>query len=1279
MKSLMEFLFRRSAVAALFTLATTLFAQTPAMMTDIGATAPTPGPADISQLSAAGDVKFPDTLNYYTDNGANHGMWAGQTFTTGNSATGYILSTVSIFTAGLDDGGGYNNPQLFHLYIYSVSGTTATLIGNYTNYSSFTDGDWLQWTNLGGLALQANSTYAYGFGRDSSGSGWAGLGNATNNPYAGGELAMIPTFGGAITFGSTHSIDATFEIGLLTNNSPTPPQILTQPSSVMVFSNAPATFSVVALSPVAMNYQWRFGTSPLANQTNSSLNIAHTGAGDVGGYTVVVSNIYGAVTSSPAATLTEVSLPAGITYSNSVLAAQPAGYWPLDRSIDTGTTANDFSGHGNFGTYNGGYSEVAGPSSRIPNGVRFDGATARVDLSPGPNTSVLNFGGTITMEAWVQLTYVSSGNNALWNDGTAQATALGKGQDNSQDTNCIEMGGNYWGNYDGGSYSGSTGLHGQLDPTQFGGGDGGGADPLLSDSNWHHEMVSYDGAHWNFYLDGVLMNATPDTVGAINSTTPWAIGTGTADGAGNFFPGNICEVALYTNALTGPQAYIHYVVGLYGGTSNLPPLIGTQPASQSAYTNGVAIFSVSVPPPAFAPVTYQWYVISGGVTNQINGATNSTYNTPPANSSMNGNGYFVLVSDNAGRQQTSAAATLTLIAGEPSVLSIKTDPSRGGYQTLLPADKTGLYPTTNWNSAEVAVSGGDQSFFLKDNTGAATAVKLTVRGVTDGWMDNATPPDSAPVTKLLNTFIKYGGHGNGGVNTLGNGLLQLVLTNLDNSKTYDLYMYFEDDWAPPASTQPDYADVDGGSGLTNYVGPSYSSVSGATNFVLASGGAPGSPAQGNAIRMTGLAPTAGAITISVNYDPLSQAYSLGVCGFQLVESSIDTLPVSIVGPPEDERVVTNTPATFSVAALGVPTPSYQWYSVVNGVTNLIANATNASYTTAPVQDSDTGTGYFVVVSNYINSVNSPIAILTAGHMVTASGLLVAAEYFGNYPNGATAIATLYPTASSLPAPDKLEYLSKFNDKADLPNNGGERIYGWFTPPVTGNYIFFTASDDVSALWLSTNSSPTNVYEIAQNQAWMVSGNDGPTDWTLVNTNSGEGPYLSTGEWRSDKFELGGGPNAFATLISGWAPWPGLNADGSISLQAGTPYYIEMDHYQGGGGQGAAVTYKLAGNPDPSTGAASLLTGNVIFASVPDSVAPEPQPRITSIHVSGSAVAVSGSNGLVNAVYNVLNSSNVALPLSNWTVLGSARFDSSGNFSSTNASAGGQSFYIIQVP
>src|SRR5205085_10275876 len=115
-------------------------------------------------------------------------------------------------------------------------------------------------------------------------------------------------------------------------------------------------------------------------------------------------------------------------------------------------------------------------------------------------------------------------------------------------------------------------------------------------------------------------------------------------------------------------------------------------------------------------------------------------------------------------------------------------------------------------------------------------------------------------------------------------------------------------------------------------------------------------------------------------------------------------------------------------------PVYPWYQVSAGVTNLINAATKSSYTTAPVQDSDTGTGYFVLVSNSIPSVRtSSTAILTAGHMVSpASGVLENDEFYGTTDANTTLTQDLYPGSAWLTThtPDKIEYLSIFNDHAD---------------------------------------------------------------------------------------------------------------------------------------------------------------------------------------------------------------------------------------------------------
>jgi hypothetical protein len=190
------------------------------------------------------------------------------------------------------------------------------------------------------------------------------------------------------------------------------------------------------------------------------------------------------------------------------------------------------------------------------------------------------------------------------------------------------------------------------------------------------------------------------------------------------------------------------------------------------------------------------------------------------------------------------------------------------------------------------------------------------------------------------------------------------------------------------------------------------------------------------------------------------------------------------------------------------------------------------------------------------------------------------------------------------------------------------------------------------------------------------------DWTCLNTTCLEHvDNYATGEWRSDQFESVYGPaNSLVQYISGWSAYPGFNpGDGGIALVAGTKYYIELDSYQGGGGQCAAVTCKLAGNSDPASNSPSLLMGSSISAPIPDALVTPPHPVIAKITMSGPNMILSGSNGLVNAVYNVLSTTNVATPLTNWTVMATSLFDVNGNFSTTNAIVPGtpHTFYLLQ--
>jgi len=75
------------------------------------------------------------------------------------------------------------------------------------------------------------------------------------------------------------------------------------------------------------------------------------------------------------------------------------------------------------------------------------------------------------------------------------------------------------------------------------------------------------------------------------------------------------------------------------------------------------------------------------------------------------------------------------------------------------------------------------------------------------------------------------------------------------------------------------------------------------------------------------------------------------------------------------------------------------------------------------------------------------------------------------------------------------------------------------------------------------------------------------------------------------------------------------------------------------------------------------------------------PTIGSITVSGGNVIIRGQNNTGSSgTYHILGATNVSVPLSNWVVLTNGSFDSSGNFSSTNAlGTSSRLFYILQVP
>jgi autotransporter-associated beta strand protein len=76
-----------------------------------------------------------------------------------------------------------------------------------------------------------------------------------------------------------------------------------------------------------------------------------------------------------------------------------------------------------------------------------------------------------------------------------------------------------------------------------------------------------------------------------------------------------------------------------------------------------------------------------------------------------------------------------------------------------------------------------------------------------------------------------------------------------------------------------------------------------------------------------------------------------------------------------------------------------------------------------------------------------------------------------------------------------------------------------------------------------------------------------------------------------------------------------------------------------------------------------------------------KPVITAVRMVSTNFVFAGTGGVATSIYFLLTSTNLTLPLANWTRLATNQFNSSGNFGLTNAMTAGKQnqFYLIQVP
>lgn len=152
------------------------------------------------------------------------------------------------------------------------------------------------------------------------------------------------------------------------------------------------------------------------------------------------------------------------------------------------------------------------------------------------------------------------------------------------------------------------------------------------------------------------------------------------------------------------------------------------------------------------------------------------------------------------------------------------------------------------------------------------------------------------------------------------------------------------------------------------------------------------------------------------------------------------------------------------------------------------------------------------------------------------------------------------------------------------SNYGNQLIAWFIAPSTGDYVFFTNSDDPSNLYLSTDDNPANKKLIAQETGWSNA-----RQWQAV----GSGDLTTK-----------------CSATFGATEWPDGNI---IHLTANKKYYMESLHTEGGGGDSVGGTFVMyndwvgpdaGGTLNPANGSAPAITGTVVGSYVdPTSLPP----------------------------------------------------------------------------
>ena len=220
----------------------------------------------------------------------------------------------------------------------------------------------------------------------------------------------------------------------------------------------------------------------------------------------------------------------GVTYSSSVLADNPVGYWRVGEPLSEkdGGSAVDSSVNGNNGTYQnivnlGVTGAIAGDSDTCARLQRSSG-----DYISIPDSTDFNMGGgNITIELWAQFADITLAPDKFYplvakrNNPTPLDWQLAYLVASNATPNILRF------NWGGASIqtAESTGT--------------------ITDTNWHHIALTFDGTTVNFYIDGSSAGSVGNTTALTDSASTISIGYDNVTPAVSYVDAFVDEIAIY--------------------------------------------------------------------------------------------------------------------------------------------------------------------------------------------------------------------------------------------------------------------------------------------------------------------------------------------------------------------------------------------------------------------------------------------------------------------------------------------------------------------------------------------------------------------------------------------------------------------------------------------------------------------------------------------------------------------------------------------------------------